>query len=1533
MKIIANDRFGQNKIKGRKRRMLWALCALLVVLLLGNPISLAEEAVPGIGMSESQAEASERAPEAKPAGSEAPKPAEPAETMKARSAAEAPKADSDSVGGETAPQAPKADSVSAGGETTSQAPKADSGSAGGETTSQTPKADSGSAGGESAPQAPKADSGNAGGEAVSQAPKTESDEAADSEAPSQTETVEVLGARMADEVQNGSPEAGTDGEGAQAPETPAADAPQTPEENDDEPEQDDSAEGETPAQSRGAETPSEESEEGDGERYYVPEGEAVIVSQELTEGGTTTVEEITDAEAQQNDELLKEGEEPTAEEKLDMLSSSYEAPKSAIQKAIDMALASIEENVTAVTIQVESGEYNGDIAISRDKAKPAQSGGTVSDKLTLNIVTADAKGQDGWQPKSDGSARVNGNILIDGINVLLAGLYLEMEKTISIKNADLTVIGTAQNDTVTIESENAGSVSVDTGDGGDAVSITGSGTTGEIDVKTGEGDDEAEVSVEKANGSISINTGAGDDSAALNLSKVQGSEAITVDTGDGDDTVSVGKAGAASTSSGAQASKAVKVNTGAGSDVVNVDVAVGDAVSEVEINDGPEQGGGYDYEVHLTGALNAGTDAGQRIYAEDGLKTIRLKNLGGSALAIKTIAIQGRTLTDDLVNKPRVEIDLSKSVQDARLTVSNVNGAKHAVYDATGRLFTDFAIVNTPTKDYASIIVKSDDGMLNKLIIDARDISEGSGEKEQVWLNDLVARNMALAVNAEKIHVQGRVVAADVKLAAASGTLGADTRQGGEGEQQEGLSLSGIIESAQSVTADFFNVNHEAEIIVDAKGAVYSGRSASLTARITQDGGILDITDITDMLNLVNVKVGSAKIKVDGKLYAGVGLDSVLDNQDNIVIGSNEPTITGKGDINLASEVVTTVDAGSSNKYLSSLAVSIAVVNSELEIGKTAVIKAQGDIKASAKGTVNATTHASAGRLPISLAVSAIVSDVHTVVDGARLEAGGNVTLEAEGDIAVSTSSDKGETNTSKSGGFFAVDVIVQDVAARVKNDAHIVAQGDVTVHSTANANAQTRAVSAMAPAADAQDTEGAEGGADANDGAGGSSPSAMDSVKNIACLLLGSIAEKAGLDSVSEKLTAGLRTAKYEVKLSVQNDAQKGQATLSRQSANQGTKVKVAVAPKEGYVVDRIFLRTLTPGAAAYVDGTENLATPENHTGENEWTFTMPARNVIVCVTYKEKTETQAAQDEDDDLGLNGLFGDGDGAEEEEDTDIDVSGLFNQAAGGADDTSLPKNLASASMTEFDTAVNVTCDTSIENGALLLGEVGQTMKVVPGKAVQVIVNPKADYQIKEGTLAVSYKTEGAAAGSEPTKEFVKADSKGRYFFTIPENVEGDVSFTCEFEAAPQTASAEAATGAGTNAGAAGVQVTGALAVDVVLNTNNAVIDVSSPDIAIQADGALNVLADAVTNVSTVADGTGSSQQAASQAAADDAAGEAAADVPETNESYAEYRGYAVKTMATQGGTIDAMVDSANRNKIAFVVKPDSNKTVKTVKAS
>ena len=43
-----------------------------------------------------------------------------------------------------------------------------------------------------------------------------------------------------------------------------------------------------------------------------------------------------------------------------------ETPKNAIQKAIDKALESIDDNVTEVTIQVEDGEYN-DIALKKKK--------------------------------------------------------------------------------------------------------------------------------------------------------------------------------------------------------------------------------------------------------------------------------------------------------------------------------------------------------------------------------------------------------------------------------------------------------------------------------------------------------------------------------------------------------------------------------------------------------------------------------------------------------------------------------------------------------------------------------------------------------------------------------------------------------------------------------------------------------------------------------------------------------------------------------------------------------------------------------------------------------------------------------------------------------------------------------------------------------------------------------------------------------------------------------------------------------------
>ena len=85
--------------------------------------------------------------------------------------------------------------------------------------------------------------------------------------------------------------------------------------------------------------------------------------------------------------------------------------------------------------------------------------------FVLNIVAVDAgKETSGnttnYTPTGEGSAKVNGNILIEGINVFLAGLYLDLEKKISVKNADLTVVGTKQDDTINIEGDGSKGLTV-----------------------------------------------------------------------------------------------------------------------------------------------------------------------------------------------------------------------------------------------------------------------------------------------------------------------------------------------------------------------------------------------------------------------------------------------------------------------------------------------------------------------------------------------------------------------------------------------------------------------------------------------------------------------------------------------------------------------------------------------------------------------------------------------------------------------------------------------------------------------------------------------------------------------------------------------------------------------------------------------------------------------------------------------------------------------------------------------------------------
>ena len=60
---------------------------------------------------------------------------------------------------------------------------------------------------------------------------------------------------------------------------------------------------------------------------------------------------------------------------------------------------------------------------------------------------------------------------------------------------------------------------------------------------------------------------------------------------------------------------------------------------------------------------------------------------------------------------------------------------------------------------------------------------------------------------------------------------------------------------------------------------------------------------------------------------------------------------TGDGDITLNAEVNTNIETGSSQKYLSSLAVGVAVPNADVTFKPTSIVNAKGDVNASAKVT------------------------------------------------------------------------------------------------------------------------------------------------------------------------------------------------------------------------------------------------------------------------------------------------------------------------------------------------------------------------------------------------------------------------------------------------------------------------------------------------------------------------------------------------------------------------------------------------------
>ena len=173
----------------------------------------------------------------------------------------------------------------------------------------------------------------------------------------------------------------------------------------------------------------------------------------------------------------------TGDESLKGTSTANQADmENAIQKAVDAALASATSTTTTLRVDVESGDYTGGLKIAKPDGSslnsklilyvfaPGSYSGAATGAITTGKISAAA----------DGSTKLSGDVLIDGINVVLAGIYYSLDTKITVRDAKADIYGTTGSDTINTVLDGSGTLVVHSGAGADDITVSGSTTTGGV---------------------------------------------------------------------------------------------------------------------------------------------------------------------------------------------------------------------------------------------------------------------------------------------------------------------------------------------------------------------------------------------------------------------------------------------------------------------------------------------------------------------------------------------------------------------------------------------------------------------------------------------------------------------------------------------------------------------------------------------------------------------------------------------------------------------------------------------------------------------------------------------------------------------------------------------------------------------------------------------------------------------------------------------------------------------------------------------
>ena len=621
----------------------------------------------------------------------------------------------------------------------------------------------------------------------------------------------------------------------------------------------------------------------------------------------------------------------------------------------------------------------------------------------------------------------------------------------------------------------------------------------------------------------------------------------------------------------------------------------------------------------------------------------------------------------------------------------------------------------------------------------------------------------------------------------------------------DALGLSDIL--AKIGVTDVFSVAapvEKAQVKINA--GIKAREDITVYSFTTQTKGLLNT-----FVNLaMNVKIGSATIELADGVQLEAGRDITLKATTRSSAGYNE-------------------ESGKAEGGVLPLAFNVFVEEASVDLGKGTSFSAGRDIIADALSTVEANATCSFALLPFGAAFNVILNDASVKAVETSLNAGNDVNLISKASTKAVADALRSPTNDSLDGVYIATNVVLQSSETMVGTTT-ITAGADVNISSTSDVDATDDAI--------------------ASPGKRNEEVSALPVkgiLKSIGYKLLGNIKDKifnkAGeifgekANSLSNffsrkstligKAQKYFETDGYAVEIDASSQ-EKGTVTAS--TASTDSKL-LTISVDSKYNVEKVLVRYLPSDTSSDSIPSYKFAAATLQDGKYTWslpeTVTMNQFRVYVFYSSELKSEVEledmpSKNDDDDDIGSS------------------IYDLFNNAVeSAADDSDADADCAGTIVLDYQNGSNgiVVTDAMSASVSSSSTSISALTGVAAGKNVRFNPNPALGYKVK--SMAAEYTT----TGGEKKTVAIEKNNAGHYVFSVPTDIK-DYSLTIktEFELGEEPKSSPSDT-----------QVTGSLAVGVVVNHNDAVVDLGTGSIT--AAGKVNLTAEATSNIAGKADGT------------------------------------------------------------------------------